>query len=159
MESGLRVCHLDVKPKNLLAGGQVLIGVDFVAILVFGPDKEAGKRSRSGLVDHSLNLPDHAALANAGVRERSAAIVRIRVVEKIVAAVTSQRVGGRLQRPLRIQLEQKAAVFHRQRRRTFLAKINARPAAEPGGNQEAFRRPAMENKVEGLRTEHNSGDE
>jgi hypothetical protein len=60
---------------------------------------------------------------------------------------------------LRIELEQKTAIFDRQWRRAFLAKIDAHPAAVSGGNQKALWRPAMENKVERGRTEQESRDE
>src|SRR5271157_693696 len=157
MESGLRVCHPEVGSENLLADGPVFVGVDFVAILVFPPDEEAGKRCGSAFVDHGLNLPDHAAFANASVRERRTAVAC--VVEKIVSPVAGLRIGGSLERSFVIQLEQTAAVFHRQWRRAFLAEIDAYPATVSGGNQEALGRPAMENKIEGGRAEHGSGDE
>src|ERR1700674_2735709 len=61
-------------PCSSLAGGLFAGRVDFVAILILGPDEEAFKRCRSAVVDHSLTLPDHAALANAGVRKRRAVV-------------------------------------------------------------------------------------
>src|SRR6266852_7312446 len=81
------------------------------------------------------------------------------MVEKIVSAMAKERIGGRLQRSLRIQLEQKAAVFHRQWRRVFLAEIDAHPAAVACGNQEPLRRPPMENKIKSGRAEDSGGDE
>src|ERR1700693_2785953 len=68
-------------------------------------------------------------------------------------------IGRSLQRSLRIELEQTAAIFHRQERRVFLAKIDAHPAAVSRGNQKALRWAAMENKIESGRTEDGSGDE
>src|SRR6266404_267719 len=68
-------------------------------------------------------------------------------------------IGGSLQRSLRVELEQKAAVFHRQWRRVFLAEIDAHPATVPRGNKEALRRAAMEKKIESGRAEDGGGDE
>src|ERR1700686_2041456 len=68
-------------------------------------------------------------------------------------------VGRSLQRSLCIELEQTAAVFHRQWRRAFLAETAAHPAVVSRGNQKALRWPAMENKIESGRTEDGSGDE
>src|SRR5208282_1585419 len=144
-------------PLLSLAGGPVLArGVDFVAILVFGADEKTGKGCGGGFVDHGLNLPDHSSFANAGIRERRAPVAGIE--EKIIFAVTSQRIGGSLQRSLRIQLQQKAPILHRQCRRAFLTKVYARPAVVSGRNQKTLRRPAIENHVKRSRTEKNSGD-
>src|SRR5208282_6504498 len=99
-----------------LTRGQILAGrIDDLPVLVFRPDEEANKGCGSRLLDHGLDLPDHAAFANAGIRKWRAAVAR--VVEKIVVAVPRQRIGGSLQRALRIELKEKTSVFLRQGRR------------------------------------------
>jgi hypothetical protein len=55
-------------PTLLLAAGRLSRRVDFVAILIFGSDKEARKWRRRGLIHHGLVLPDHAALADTSAR-------------------------------------------------------------------------------------------
>src|SRR5450631_809966 len=73
-------------PRCLLAGGPFVAGgVDYVTILVFAPDEKAFKRRGSAVVNHGLNLPDHATFANAGVRERSTAVACVK--EEVVFAM------------------------------------------------------------------------
>src|SRR6266481_2281208 len=69
------------------------------------------------------------------------------------------RIGGSLQRSLRIELEQTAAIFHRQGRRIFLAEIAAHPATVSRGNQKALRRAAMEDKIKGGRAVDSRGNQ
>ena len=91
-----------------------MVGVGDLTVLVFGSDKKADEGSRGWLIDHGLNLPDHAAFADSGVGERRALVSGI--VVEIVFAVADQRVGRGLERALRAQLEQNTAVFAGQRR-------------------------------------------
>jgi hypothetical protein len=54
--------------ETSLASGRVFsAGIDDVTILVLRPNVEADKRRGISIIDHGLNLPDHPALANAGV--------------------------------------------------------------------------------------------
>ena len=87
--------------RGLLAiRGVFVVGVGDLAILVFGSDKKADEWSRGWLIDHSLNLPDHAAFADSGVGERRALVSGI--VVEIVFAVAYERIGGSLERALRV---------------------------------------------------------
>jgi hypothetical protein len=148
----IEIVALLLLTRRLFAGG-----VDFVSILVFCPDKKTGKRRGSALVDHGLNLPDHATFTNAGIRERRTAVAC--VVEKIVLPVTLLGIGRSLQRALRIELEQNVAIFRRQWRRTFPPEIDAHPPVVSGGNQEALGWTTMEQEIEGSWAEESGGDD
>ena len=149
----MRGAKVTIATQSHSQAGLFAIRVNHMAILVFSVRQ---KKRTNGVevrfVNHGLNLPDHATFANTGVRERSA-----------VVAASSRRnrrlpwpdngSGRSLQRSVVIHFEQKAAVFHRQRRRVFLAEIDPHPAAVSSGNQETLRRTTMKNQIECGRTQ------
>ncbi len=145
------------RTKSLAGGGVFVVGIGDLTILVFGSDKKADEWGRGGLIDHGLDLPDHAAFADSGVGERGALVSGI--VVEIVFAVADQRVGRGLERALRAQLEQNTAVFAGQRRGIFLAKVDACPSGESGGNEETLGLTTMKNEIEGGRADDDCGEE
>src|SRR5580700_12260184 len=88
-----------------LAGRLFAAGVDSLTILVLSAHKEANERSRRGLFDHSLDLPDHAAFADTRIRKGRAPACRI--VEKVVIAMPGQGIGRGSQCPLCVEFQKK----------------------------------------------------
>src|ERR1700688_2654043 len=105
----------------LFASGHVVIWITRVTVLSFTSNEKADEWCGVSLVNHGLNLPYHAALANTQARERRAPVAR--VIKKFVRAVQRWRIARRSQGCVVVQLQQSASVFDWQASSVFLAKI------------------------------------